>query len=312
MSAPPLSRRHSSLYFPDGTLTLKAHDGTLYNVNRQLLVLKSELFAGMLTLPQPPPEALSPTLSQGSRGLIERAAQAGLDGTTDETAVALPETLSAEECEIFLEFVFNTLPWSQNPPPLERLCALLKTCDFFAVESGIRYAVHYLENHVDLGSARRYRLARDYNIRHWAKMAFEELMVQSVLTLEEEDEQDLGWNAYRVLVRTQAEVMQHKLCLAFFPVQPVHAPDCYSNEYCGRSWEENWVAASGPLGSLLRDQLSGKELHDKLHDLSIPGMEPECRRRTVRIMQETPTEKSLLKAEEKYIEDAVQELIRQW
>ncbi|KAJ7831053.1 hypothetical protein B0H14DRAFT_3464371 [Mycena olivaceomarginata] len=106
MSAPPLSRRHSTLYFPDGTLTLKAHDGTLYNVNRQLLVLKSELFAGMLTLPQPPPEALSPTLSQGSRGLIEQAAQAGLDGTTDETAVALPATLSAEECEIFLEFVF--------------------------------------------------------------------------------------------------------------------------------------------------------------------------------------------------------------
>ncbi|KAJ7843525.1 hypothetical protein B0H14DRAFT_2359008 [Mycena olivaceomarginata] len=297
MSAPPLSCRHSSLYFPDGILTLKAHDGTLYNVNCQLLVLKSELFAGMLTLPQPPPEALSPTLSQDSRGLIEWAAQAGLDGTTDEMAVALPETLSAED---------------QNPRPLERLCALLKTCDFFAVESGIRYAVHYLENHVDLGSARRYRLARDYNIRHWAKMTFKELMVQSVLTLEEEDEQDLGWNAYSVLVWTQAEVMQHKLCLAFFPVQPVHAPDCYSNEYCGRSWEENWVAASGPLGSLLRDQLSGKELHDKLHDLSIPGMEPECRRRTVRIMQETPTEKSLLKAEEKYIEDAVQELIRQW
>ncbi|KAJ7761643.1 hypothetical protein B0H14DRAFT_3510923 [Mycena olivaceomarginata] len=78
-------------------------------MNHQLLVLKSELFAGMLTLPQPPPEALSPTLSQGSRGLIERAAQAGLDGTTDEMAVALPETLSTEECEIFLEFVFNTL-----------------------------------------------------------------------------------------------------------------------------------------------------------------------------------------------------------
>jgi hypothetical protein len=72
------------------------------------------------------------------------------------------------------------------------------------------------------------------------------------------------------------------------------------------------VVASGPLRSLLRDQLSSKELHDKLHMLSIPGMELECRRRTVRIMQETPTKKSLLKAEEKYIEDAVQELIRQW
>ncbi|KAJ7866930.1 hypothetical protein B0H14DRAFT_2573112 [Mycena olivaceomarginata] len=162
----------------------------------------------MLTLPQPPPEALSPTLSQGSRGLIERAAQAGLDSTKDKTAVALPETLSTEECEIFLD-------WSQDSPPLERLCALLKTCDFFAVESGIRYAIHYLENHVNLGSARRYLLARDYNIRHWAKIAFEELMAQSVLNSAEEDEQDLGWKVYRIL--------------------PVHAPNCYSNQYCERS-----------------------------------------------------------------------------
>ncbi|KAJ7691393.1 hypothetical protein B0H14DRAFT_2652055 [Mycena olivaceomarginata] len=289
MSAPPLSRRHSTLYFPDGTLTLKAHDGTLYNVNCQLLVLKSELFAGMLTLPQPPPGALSPTLSQGSRGLPKRV-------------WTVPPTKQRWLCQKLSALRKNTLTMLLQLEPESTSPGT----------SGIRYAVHYLENHVDLDSAQWYRLARDYNIRHWTKMAFEELMVQSVLTLEEEDEQDLGWNVYRVLVRTQAEVMQHKLCLAFFFLYNLFMPQtAYSNEYCGRSWEENWVAASGPLGSLLRDQLSGKELHDKLHDLSIPGMEPECRRRMARIMQETPTEKSLLKTEEKYIEDAVQELIRQ-
>ncbi|KAJ7831052.1 hypothetical protein B0H14DRAFT_2592966 [Mycena olivaceomarginata] len=148
------------------------------------------------------------------------------------------------------------------------------------------------KNHIDLGSARRVPSGTGLQYQALGEIAFEELMAQSVLNLAEEDEQDLGWKAYRIL--------------------PVHAPNCYSNQYCGRSWEEQWVAASGPLGSLLRDQLSGKELHDQLHDLSIPGMEPECRQMTVRMMQETPTEKSLLKAEENYIEDAVQGLISQW
>jgi hypothetical protein len=62
----------------------------------------------MLTLPVP--IHVHPALSQSSKELIEFARNAGLDGTSDATAIVLPDRFSAEECEVFLEFVFNILP----------------------------------------------------------------------------------------------------------------------------------------------------------------------------------------------------------
>ncbi|KAJ7487741.1 hypothetical protein B0H11DRAFT_2014598 [Mycena galericulata] len=303
-------QRHSSLYFPDGTLTLKASDGTLYNVNRQLLILKSDCFAGMLTLPAP--VQLPSGLSQSSKDLIELSRKARLDGTSDATAVPLPQSFSGVECEAFLEFIFNLLPWTSDTPPLERLCALLKTCDFFGAESGVRYATHHLEDHPDLGPALRYRLTSDYHIDRWAKQAFYELMSGSILEISVTDEDLLGWSAYRTLVRTHAKVAQYRLGLAFFPPDSVHANSCYDNRYCGESWAKNWVGISGGLGTLLKDEISGSDLHDALHEMVVPGMNEECRVLTVTSIQDTPDGKSLLKKEEEYIDNAVEALIKQW
>ncbi|KAJ7485617.1 hypothetical protein FB451DRAFT_1392350 [Mycena latifolia] len=262
-------KRHESLYFQDGTLTLKAED-TLYNVNRHLLILKSDCFAGMLTLPVPGHLPLE--LSQSSKELIELARKDGLDGTSDATAVTLPDKFSADECTVFLEFIFNILPWSLEAPALDRLCALLKTCDFFGVESGTRYAVHHLDYHPDLGPALRFQLAREYHIDHWAKQAFYELMSVSILEVSREDEKAIGSEAYRALVRTHAEVRQHRLELAFFPPEPVHALGCYDKDYCGDSWMKNWVGISGGLGSLLKDEMSGLEMLDALSRMpDVPG-----------------------------------------
>lgn len=36
--------------------------------------------------------------------------QEGLGGTSDSTAVALPDRFGDDECTVFLEFVFNVLP----------------------------------------------------------------------------------------------------------------------------------------------------------------------------------------------------------
>ncbi|KAJ7770155.1 hypothetical protein DFH07DRAFT_768701 [Mycena maculata] len=170
--------------------------------------------------------------------------------------------------------------WTSDTPPLERLCALLKTCDFFGAESGVRYATHYLEDHPDLGPALRYRLASDYHIDRWAKQAFYELMSGSILEISVTDEELLGWSAYRTLVRTHAEVAQYRLGLAFF------APDS--------------------------DEISGLDLHDALHEMVVPGMNKECRVLTVMSIQDTPDGKSLLKKEEEYIDNAVEALIKQW
>ncbi|KAJ7435710.1 hypothetical protein B0H11DRAFT_2113107, partial [Mycena galericulata] len=272
-------------------------DGTLYNVNRQLLVLKSDCFAGMLTLPAP--VELPSGLSQSSKDLIELSRKARLDGTSDATAVHLPQSFSGAECEAFLEFIFNLLPWTSDTPPLERLCALLKTCDFFGAESGVRYATHHLEDHPDLGPALRYRLASDYHIDQWAKQAFYELMSGSILEISVTDEKLLGWSAYRTLVRTHAKVAQYRLGLAFFPPMQIY------------SWAKNWVGISGGLGTLLKDEISGSDLHDALHEMVVPGMNEECRVLTVTSIQDTPDGKSLLK-EEEYIDNAVEALIKQW
>ncbi|KAF8144679.1 hypothetical protein K438DRAFT_1992602 [Mycena galopus ATCC 62051] len=303
-------QRHSTLYWPDGTCTLKAADGTYFNVNRQLLILKSDCFSGMLSLPiagHPPLK-----LTESTKELIEQARTAGLDGTSDATAVPLPAQFTAVECQVFLEFIFNVLPWAKDTPALERLCALMKTCDFFAVESGMQYATHHLEDHPDLGPALRYRLASCYDITHWAKRAFYELMSTSILEISEADEESLGWAAYRTLVRTHAQVSQYRLTLAFFPPDVVHGTICYDNTYCGTRWAETWVGLSGGLGTLLRDELSCAEMHDALVEMEVPGMTRECRLLTITSIQDTPSVKSRLRKEEEYIDKAVEDLIRQW
>ncbi|KAJ7663586.1 hypothetical protein B0H17DRAFT_1211601 [Mycena rosella] len=213
--------RHASLYFPDGTLTLKVdknrdivglqansffffrstYDGSAYyNVYRQPLILKSDFFSGMLTLPISGAAGLS--LSQSSKDLIEAARKAGHDGSSDATAVAFPKIFTGADCEVFLEFIFNVLPWTKDTPALKRLCAVLKTCDFFGAESGTQYAIHHLEDHPDLGPALRYRLASDYSIERWAKRAFYELMSGSMLEISEADDVLLGWDAYRALTHS--------------------------------------------------------------------------------------------------------------
>ncbi|KAJ7714867.1 hypothetical protein B0H16DRAFT_1898951 [Mycena metata] len=275
-------KRHSRLYFADGTFTLKAEDGTYYNVNRELLILKSDFFCGMLSLPIPGHPPLC--LNQTSKELLQKAKEAGLDGTSDETAVKFPPHFTSSECDIFLEFIFNILPWTKDSPSLDRLCALLKTCDFYAVESGMEYATHHLENHPDLRAALRYQLASTYHIARWAHRAFREMMSASILDLSLQEEAWLGWDAYRVLVRTHAQ----------------------------SRWEANWVGLTGGLGTLLMDEVSGAEMHDGLSEMEVPGMTGECRLLTITSIQDTPSEKSLLRKEEQLVETAVEALIKTW
>ncbi|KAJ6552914.1 hypothetical protein B0H19DRAFT_1370691 [Mycena capillaripes] len=304
-------QRHHSLYFRDGTLTFKTYNGsTYYNVYREPLILKSFFFEGMLKLPAP--SSAPASLSQSSRDLLEFAQRSGYDGTSDTTAVTFPETFSNRECEVFLEFIFNLLPWTKETPALDWLCAVLKTCDFFGADSGVEYAIHHLEDHPELGAALRYRLASNYGIDRWAKRAYYELMSGSMLEVTSEDELSLGWDAYRSLVRAHAEVTQYRLALALFPPEVVHSSLCFSHDYCKRCWVDNWMGMSGGVGNLLKDGLTGSEMHDALGNMEVSGMTGECRLLTITSIQDTPGKKSSLRKEEDIIDKAVEVLIRAW
>ncbi|KAJ7279430.1 hypothetical protein C8J57DRAFT_1502087 [Mycena rebaudengoi] len=301
----PLGKRHPTLYFKDGTLILRANDGTLYNVYRQLLSLKSGFFESMLTLPRP---EMSP--SPGTDGQTILLAE----GSSDATAVLLPAQFSSQELEAFLHFVFSTQPWTDQAPAIQGLCAVLRISSFFAVDSGIKYATHHLENHTDLQPALRYQLGQEFDISHWIKRGFEELMGDSIADLTESDADLIGVEAYRVLVKTKAQVQEHRTNLAFWPPGVVHAEACYGRGYCEQSWRDAWMAPSGILGALLNDEEPGVEIHDKLPSLIVGGMSERCRVLTIEGIQDraatpnNPAKKSELKREDAIISLAIASL----
>ncbi|KAJ7041725.1 hypothetical protein C8F04DRAFT_946856 [Mycena alexandri] len=279
--------RHDSLYFADGTLTLQDLDGTLFNVYRHHFIAKSGFFSGMLTLPSPD----QPTPIQNAS-----------NGISDSTAVPLPPNFTTVEYEKFLNFIFNV--GSLDIPLVTDLCAILKTSHFFAAESGVQYAVHYLQAHANFPAALRFRMGCDYSIVSWVKAAFDDLVAVPVIDMTVEDEALLGTQAFRALVLTQAKVTDHRMSLAVCPPLPTHATWCRNPAYCQTQWESAWTSIAGPLGWLIKEELSGAEIHNKL-DLWVPmAMTGECRLLTCSRLKED------LKREEVIIDSAVTALIR--
>ncbi|KAJ7261038.1 hypothetical protein C8J57DRAFT_1232598 [Mycena rebaudengoi] len=221
----------------------------------------------------------------------EKSEETISDGDSDATALELPKDFSADEVEAFMEFIFSTQLWTDETRPLLGLTAVLRLSHFFDAASGVKYAVHHLENHPLLVPALRFRLAQNFDVTHWIEHAFEELMSHSILDLTESDEDLIDHRAYRALVRAHTELT-----------------------LCERCWNEVWMDSTGMLGALLRDEMSGAELHDMLPELDVPGMTGECRIRTVASIQdrpadgEVPERPSQLK-EDRIIADAIAALM---
>lgn len=72
----------------------------------------------------------------------------------------------------------------------------------------------------------RLYLAVTYDVDDWVVIAFKELMKKSILDITENDEQLLGRFAYRLLIRTHAQVQQHRTNLAFRAPAVTHASHC--------------------------------------------------------------------------------------
>ncbi|KAF8155226.1 hypothetical protein K438DRAFT_1987135 [Mycena galopus ATCC 62051] len=302
--------RHSSLYFEDGTLTLKAGDGTLYNVYRAPLVLRSEFFKGMLTLPVsnlPPPSR-----NESAPGYIAKAKAQGLDGTGDDTAVEIPAQFSSFEIEKFLEFIFLQ-GWSTTVPDLATACAILRLSHFFVVDTGINFARHHLDTHEGLSAFSRLKLGFNYHIKPWIAKAFDDLMATPINKITAEEEEEMGWTAYRALAKAQASVLDHRLTLASNPPIPNHCNWCSNHAYCAKAWNEMWTSIpNGVLGALVRDKLAGAVILEQLPTYPVGTMNSECHRRTLEGLKDTVEGLSdfRLPVEEDLIDAAVTALIK--
>ncbi|KAJ7314936.1 hypothetical protein DFH08DRAFT_820909 [Mycena albidolilacea] len=112
--------------------------------------------------------------------------------------------------------------WTLQMPPLKDLCAILKTSDFFVVPTGMAYAVHYLDKHMDPGSALQFHLGCDHHLPGWIAQAFNELIMGNPLTISPEDQELLGRDILLVLTQTHAKVTNHCVTLAVCPPEPIH------------------------------------------------------------------------------------------
>ncbi|KAJ7477902.1 hypothetical protein B0H11DRAFT_2281133 [Mycena galericulata] len=300
--------RHPQLYFEEGTMTIKASDGTLYNVYRAPLIRQSELFRGMLTLPDPKQPPLAVT--ENAREWFERSKQLGLECTSDATALCLPPQFSAAEIEKFLDFMFLQ-GWSTDAPSLETACAVLKLSHFFVVESGIAYSRYHLDHHPDLNPVLRLKLGFDYHFVDWITTGFDELMTCPIKDISAEDEELMGWPAYRALAQAQAEVLDLRLSLAVARIPDVnHWNGCHTHTYCQSEWAKMWTSLGGVLGALIKEELSGSEVLEKLPTYYSGGMNMECHRRTCDGLKDTPDKVSILRGGEEIIDRHVTELKR--
>jgi hypothetical protein len=157
----------------------------------------------------------------------------------------------------------------------------------------------------------RLYLAIAYDVDHWVSIAFNELMKKSILNITENDEKLIGRVAYRLLVRTHAEVNEHRTNLAFQVPTVHHGPNCsgtYTQKECVRLWEDAWFGRKGTPGmvaGLLDTRLPGAALYAVLDQFYVSGMSDGCRRRTLDSLADTPEKLSSIKKEDTIIGDAI-------
>ncbi|KAJ6458967.1 hypothetical protein C8R45DRAFT_402014 [Mycena sanguinolenta] len=302
-------RRHPILYFGDGGMTLKAaSDGTLYNVYREAFMHQSELVNAVLSLPDSKQHALA--LHENAKEWFERCRSLKLACTSDDTALELPSQFSSTEIEKFLTFLFLER-WSLAPPTLETACAILKLSHFLVVEDGISYSRHHLSTHPDLKAPLRLKLGFDYHFVDWIRGAFDELIGWPFQDISEEDEALMGWTVYRALARAQAEVLDARLNLAVKVPDVNHANWCGNHAYCATQWLNMWTSMDGVVGALIKEELPGAVILEKLPTFDRGSMNSDCHARTCNgLKDQSADELSIFREEEAIVDRHLAALLK--
>ncbi|KAJ7218961.1 hypothetical protein B0H12DRAFT_1239701 [Mycena haematopus] len=248
------------------------------------------------------------TLTDNAKEWFAQARKLGLDGTSDDLAVMLPPQLAASEIEPFLHFMFLQ-GWSDADPDVKTACAVLKTSHFLAASNGVAYAKRHLDRDDRMPSVQRLKLGFNYGFADWIEMAFDDLMSLPINDISVEDERLIGWAAYRALAKTQAQVLDARLNLAVHVPDVNHGNSCFDHHYCQSQWTKMWTSLDGVLGALIKDELPGSQILEKLPTFYHGGMYAECHRRTCDGLKDTVDKVSILREEETLIDKAVGELL---
>ncbi|KAJ6448113.1 hypothetical protein C8R45DRAFT_948170 [Mycena sanguinolenta] len=152
-------------------------------------------------------------------------------------------------------------------------------------------------------------LGFNYGFDSWIKMAFDELMLVPVNNISTEDNAMIGWPAFRALAKAQLQVMDAWLNLAVCVPVVNHCNECYVHSFCQGEWAKMWTSMDGVLGALIKEELPGSQILEKLPTFYCSGMNSECHRRTCDGLKGSVDKLSILREEEELIDKAVEELM---
>ena len=176
---------------------------------------------------------------------------------------------------------------SNYPTNKQFLLDVLDLSDFLDISDGISYVVQTLEARGTLFSASlKFKLAREYGIAKWVKPSIQELMELPGSYLTEKDAENLGFDAFYLIVSTKFQVEEVRKGMAYNPPDLVKGALCTRFGKCADVWEDVWWSCIAQHILHPGWSMVGDRVHKQLEPANIPGICSECQIEMLRDMDE--------------------------
>jgi hypothetical protein len=185
------------------------------------------------------------------------------------------------------------------------LSSVLKLSIFLEISDGEEYATAQLPKLTDFTPALQMSLGRQYRIDRWIEPAFRQLVTLPIIQFQFTDAQLIGFSFFHILVKTKAEIDQHRRTIAFSAPDAVLDPLCSTGAVCNEYWIKEWW--NGLAKQLLHPDaaLTESEIMAGFDTVLIPGMCDLCQRRSI----EWVKAKKVFEREGFFIDEAVKEVM---
>jgi hypothetical protein len=176
---------------------------------------------------------------------------------------------------------------------------------FLEIDDGREWAVEHLPRHPDFTPSLQIYLARLYGIDHWVEPAFRQLMSTPTTDLSTLDAERIGLAYYHILIKTKAQIDQHRRSVAFSAPDAVNDPFCVTAAACTVSWISEWWRGLAPQLLHPDAALTEQEILSCFDQVMIPGMCDSCQAMSIDWVKA----REVFMQEEKIMAEAVKEVM---
>lgn len=176
---------------------------------------------------------------------------------------------------------------------------------FLEISDGEEFALAQLPKLPEFTPAIQLYLARLYRIDEWVEPAFRQLITIPVTQLRIIDTQWIGLSFYHILMKTKANIDDHRRSIAFFVPDTVNDPLCGSRNTCSKSWTNEWWHRLAKQLLHPDAALTESEILAGFETVMIPGMCDGCQRSSI----EWVKAKKVFEKEGSFVNEAVKEIM---